>query len=334
MLQLKAKRGQILVQEKIHFATPGQYFTTSRLSQPSLLLEQLERALAGGNWHGRRACLAMDSRACYMRTVNLPQLKKRELKQAMLWEAKKHLPFNADEAVVSFMPIGAASGKIPATVKYLLAAAPKETADLYTSLASKAGLVPLSLETPPTAWLRSIARLPGHGNSGIHQHRLIIDCGYNSTLLLLTLNHRYCFHRVIHPGIKQFIQAARAGRSGGLKESLRLIYTQGSLAEKGLLPEAVKMVRSIKDSLGYWAELGKHDQQGPINPVALLLSGGGALIPGLALYLHQELGLKTMLLNPFTAVSGSSNEDADSRKNLEDILFSTAHGLALRGWLK
>jgi len=332
MMQLKQKQGRIMLHEKKHFATFGGTSKNGHLCQPGLILEQLKQAVQDKGWHGRHVCLAMENRACYMRTITMPQLKKRELKQALFWEAKKHLPFNIDEAVVSYINIALRPGQVPATSNYLLAATPKETANMYTSLAAEAGLIPISLETPSTAWLRSITGIAVNNNHSTQKHRLFVDCGYSTTLLLLTLDNRYCFHRIIHLGIKHFIQAVQVRYGRETQEALRYVYSKGDLAEKGLLTEAGKLAYSINESLGYWSELYRDN---PLKPAGLTLSGGGMLIPELALYLQQKLGVKTSLYNPFASINcGHGEDDSGLNNKHENTLFSTAHGLSLRGWLK
>lgn len=274
----------------------------------------------------------MDSRACYMRMLTLPPLKKRELKQALFWEARKHLPFNPEDAVISYLPVDTKPNLEGQAQRYLLAATLKETANLYTGLALQAGFKPVSLEPPATAWLRFISGRPPLTDMKAAACRLHIDCGYSTTTLLLTVNGRYSYHRFLHLGIYHFCRAASPGKISDLNEALRIVYDRRSLPEKGLLAEAEKLARGIGESLAYWSDLNRDIQ---LKPGTMELSGGGLLIPGLVSYLQHNLGLKPHFFDPFRANGTHPGEQIPGhRGDRLDLLFATAHGLALRGWLR
>jgi len=55
----------------------------------------------------------------------------------------------------------------------------------------------------------------------------------------------------------------------------------------------------------------------------LYLSGGGALIPEIDIYLNTNLGIKTELLNPFSTLS-----NVEAFEGIEPPLFAQAVGLA------
>ncbi len=332
MLQLSKRRGRLLTHAGSHLATPRDAVKNGEIVKPELLLTRLVQALQGTRWRGRKACLAMDSRACYLRLLTLPPLKGRELKQAVLWEARKHLPFDPDQAVISFMPLDDYQAQNRPRHRYLLAAVLKETANRYTDLALKAGLKPLSLETPATAWLRLISSRPPVSNHEAQECRLHIDCGFSSTMLLLTLNGRYRYHRLLQLGIKNFCLAANPGREKNLQAALGIVYERSDLSTRGLSGEAEKLSRGIGESLAYWYDL---NREASCRPLSLELSGGGFLIPGLAAFLQQKLRLKTFFSDPLTAPGlCPAGEGGGRPESSQEALFPPARGLALRGWLK
>lgn len=328
MLQLKNRGGHLRTQARSHFPTPREAFTNGRICNADLLIKPLQRAIRTKQWRGRKVCLTMDSRACYMRMLTLPALKKGELKQAIFWEACKHLPFKPEDAVISYMPVDLNPDRVQ---KYLLAATLKETANQYTNLALQAGFKPLSLEPPATAWLRSIAGYPILTGIKAADCRLYLDCGYSTTTLLMTVNGSYSYHRFLHPGIYHFCRAANPGGKSELSEALRLVYDRRSLSEKGLLAEAEKLVHGVVESLAYWSDLNREDS---LKPEAMALSGGGLLIPGLASFLQQNLELELSFFDPFRTKGAQHLEQKSGSRGELIPLFATAHGLAIRGWLR
>lgn len=335
MLQLKQQRGNFHVHDKCHFPMPLETTPNSLIAStadPHLLLEQLRQAKHNCNWRGNRACLSMDSRACYTRAISLPPLRTRELKEAVRWEVRKNFPFEIDNAVVSWAVLGNGSGPEQPGRRYLIASVQKTTADFYTAVAQKAGFKPVSLEIPLTALLRSVKLRPKGPDPDASKYQLLVDCGFSSTLVLLTVKGTYCFHRVLNLGAGHFYRAATGGKKGDLKAALRLVHSRASLAEKGLMVEASRLARAISETLAYWSSLSHND---PVNPAVMEVSGGGILIPGLASYLYKELGLKPRLYNPVHLINSVRVENGTGSGNgFRETLYTTAHGLTLRGWLK
>ena len=331
MLQLQQQHGTLHIYGKYHFMTPPEAICSRGIVGEDLILEQLKQAGQKKQWRSKRACLTMDSQSCYLRTTILPDLKNRELKKALFWEAKKNFPFDTDEAVISYIPIDRDPVHSKSVRKYLLAAALKETADSYTRLAVKAGFNPVSLEIPLTAFLRTISsfpRAPEPSDLTAEGYRLFADCGYSTTHLLLIKNGQLCFYRVLHLGIKNFCRFTEPGQNGNIKAALRLVYSKLDLEKKGLLPVAGKLARDISESLEYWSDLLK---TGPIVPVSMEVSGGGILIPGLAAYLWQELGFKPTFISPFQNINPGNPGNNCSHHS---AFFTAACGLTLRGWRK
>ncbi len=331
MLQLKQKRGKIISHQLCHFPSPPGVMDNSDSYKDALLVKNLKKSLNDNNWQGKRACLTLDNKACYLRLITLPAMNKRELKQAVHWEASNCFPLDPDDAVISYMSLdNNTRGKPEASSRYLLAAALKETANRYTDLALQSGLYPLSLETPATALLRSIASRFNLENTCSENFHFYIDLGYSSTLLLLIRNGGYCFHRTLQQGVKNISKNIAAKTGSDYKTALRLVFEKGLYHEKSLAAEIKYLTRSINDSLAYWSDL---NGTAPIAPATLTVSGGGSLIAGLSSFLQQSFGIK-----PGRAVSFQNFFYGPAKKDLkaqeQAALFSVAHGLTLRGWLK
>ncbi len=330
MLQLKQERGVIKLHH-IHFLHSLQSEMASDNDEKQILLiERLKQALQKGDWRGNRACLTMRNRDCYLRLVTLPPMSRHELKKALYWEVKKHFPLEPEEAVISYVPATCDYHTNGPVQKFLLAACREKTADTYTRLAVQAGLNPVSLEAPPTAVLRSIKSMPGSALKDNQAFNLFIDCGFNTTSLLLTQNGSLLFHRMLYYGVKSFLRTGDKSSKNDLKSALHDLYKKGSLSDKGIIETAVKLKRVVTESLQYWSE---QDKANLLSPVSFKVGGGGMLIPGLVSFLEQELGLKAEIYNPISA-TGGDRVNSTGLSYQHGILFHAAHGLALRGWLK
>ena len=330
MLQLKQIRGKIYLYQKCLFSTPEGALENGKITNSSSLLEQLQQAKQKFRWHGNRVSLCLDNRAFYMHTVVMPLLKSGELERAMHWEAKKHFPLALDEAVISYQYTADKTHKGNPAREYLLAAVAKRTADQYTELAVRAGFNPISLETVTPVLLRSTFHSVNTNSTDHSNYRLIVDLGNKCSNLLLVDNKGYCYHRSLNMGIVNFCEAVHSVKAGSPVAALKRTFSTGSLTEKGLHNIAGKLARSINESLEYWSG---HNSKHELDLNTIEVSGGGIFIPGLASFLQNELGLKLKLYNPFRLFN-SSRDEQNVSGDYRGVLFSLAHGLALRGWLR
>lgn len=330
MLQLQQSRTKTVLFQESFLPTPEGAIVNGIIKEPSLLASHLKQVKEEQAWHGNRVSLCLDSRACYMRTVAMPDMKKNELRQAMRWEAKKHFPLAADEAVISFQQTGCSPRDSGTAREYLLAAAPRDRVEQYTQLALEAGFVLLALEVAPTALLRSVTGSGENYFTDQASHRLVIDCGNSTTELLLLDRNGYCFHRRLNIGITTFCRAAMAANEGDREAALRRTFSRADLSEKGLSHIASRLARGISESLDYWAE---QDGHGKITLSAIEAGGGGIFIPGLASYLQHQLRQKFVIYNPLFKISPVS-EPQTAASGQRGALFAVAHGLALRGWIQ
>ncbi len=331
ILQLKQRSGQISPHQLAHFPSIPGAMTDLDNHREKMMVNNLKKVLNSNNWQGKGACLTLDSKACYLRLIKLPVMNNRELKQAVHWEAGNCFPFGPGEAIISYMNLDhKVAGRPGDFNRYLVAAVLKETANRYTDLTLKAGLNSLSLETPSTALLRSLAGRYDSENDHPKNYHLYIDLGYSSTLLLLCKNGGYCFHRSLPQGIKSIYKSIAVKTGSDHKTALQIVFNKNLDYGKSIATEIEYLIRGINESLAYWSDI---NQTAPITPSTLTVGGGGSFIAGLALFLQKSFTIKPVLDSPFQGLSnGSSKKELMARE--QAALFSVAHGLALRGWLK
>lgn len=330
MLQLRHNRGELNLHRKGIYPTPAGAIVKGRIINSTPLVEQLKRAKERGGWHGNRVNLCINSQACYLRIVTMPEMTGYDLNRAMHLEAERLFPLNIEQAVVTYTLINKKSLKGVPAGEYLLAAVSKTTSDPYLSVAAKAGLNPVSLVIEPLSILQSVrhARAANHFNN--RSPFLLIDCGTETTGFLILNSRGYLFHRNINIGLNHFISAVDCRESTDKSAVLRQIFAGGTLDEKGLLAVADRLSNKISRALDYYFEHGKP----PVNnmPQTIAACGGGIFIPGLAAHLQKCLHLKMELYNPLHNLIEDYGPGHSISQN-EGALFATAHGLALKGWV-
>jgi len=312
------------------FPTAAGAIVKGRIINSIPLVEQLNRAKAKGGWHGNRVNLCLNSQACYLRIVTMPEMTGHDLKRAMHLEAERLFPLNIEQTAVTYTLIDKKSLKGLPAGEYLLAAASKTISDPYISVAVKAGLNPVSLVIEPLSILQSVryARAAAHLNN--FSPIILIDCGTEATGFLILNSRGYLFHRNINIGLNHFLEAVDCRESKDKPAALRRIFARGTLNEKNLLSVADRLSNKISRALDYYFE----QERPPANnmPQIVAACGGGIFIPGLAAHLQNCLHLKLVLYNPLHDLIGGY-EPGHSISQNEAALFATAHGLALKGWV-
>jgi type IV pilus assembly protein PilM len=132
-------------------------------------------------------------------------------------------------------------------------------------------------------------------------------------------------------GIKSGGQAVTQAFS----QSLRVSTTEAESMKRDLAPSTqpsslppalLEAVKSIVHELRYTKQLYADQRGRPVQKV--LLSGGGALLPGLAAYLSHELNVNTYVADPWARVAAPP----EARGLLEEVgaRLAVAIGLGLR----
>ncbi|MFO7952355.1 MAG: pilus assembly protein PilM [Bacillota bacterium] len=332
-LQLEQKNGQLAIFAKCIIASPPGTINHGKIIDPGPLLKELKRIKKAFNWQGKEVCLALNSRACYMRKVKMPGIAPKELSGAMELEAENSFPPGIEQLVTGYCTTSFSrqNDDKSSCPDYLLAAVEKEVSDTYSRLFLGAGFYPAAIETAPVALLRSL-----HYDSLLHKpphnnRRLLLDCGYSSTTLLLISGSSYRFHRSLNLGIEDFLKALKdkmPSDKGARINPEKLLFEKRSMKDKGISVPAGKMAKSINQSLDYIFEI-EAIKESELPP--LEVCGGGIFIPDLPSYLQDKLNLKLLLYDPLKTLKQSST-GLEKLKGHEGAFFHLAHGLALRGW--
>ncbi|MCK5178045.1 MAG: pilus assembly protein PilM, partial [Candidatus Omnitrophica bacterium] len=113
-------------------------------------LASLKTALIGIETKGAKVVAIVNCPQTCARKIVAPHMPKKELSQAVKWEAKNAILFSIDEALIDFEILGEVSEKNIRKYVVAVAAAPKDTVDRLVALFSKVGieisaLIPISL---------------------------------------------------------------------------------------------------------------------------------------------------------------------------------------------
>lgn len=269
--------------------------------------------------------IALPENAVFTKVLDMPVLSDKELANAIYWEAEQNIPaqldtMNLDWSVLK-RPKDALSGQ---KMQVLLVAAPIKLVKKYQTVLELAGLNVMAVETEVISVIRGII-----ANENIPT-TLIMNIGALYMTLSIVQNGVIVFTYSMTLGSMALTRAIAAdfGFTPAQAEEYKKVYgladkNLGGKVGKAIEPILAQMVIEVKKALAFYAE--KYKNEHPITQI--FLSGGGAGLPGLSVYLAQNLGIETVIANPWKMLSVQNVPQAIENRGPE---FSVAVGLALK----
>ncbi|MDY6826632.1 MAG: pilus assembly protein PilM [Bacillota bacterium] len=334
MIQLKLTSGRIAVNNAALLKTPPQSVNNGAVTDPELISSLLAGLKKNDRWFGRKINLSLNSPVFYLRRLKMPPMKRSEMKSAMRLAVEKYFPLPCEELVFDYCIAENNNYHNNTECDYYLAAAPLDCAVSYTTAVERAGFQAAALEIGPFSLLRFLNfNRPANMNPADKNNlQLLADIGAAGTSFLVTSEGSLHYYRYFKTGFKDFLHAAaeKAKTMGSRVENI--FFSSASLAERGLLTPAEELAVQIIQSFTYWSDQSDRfnfqDNERPL----LWLCGGGAVIPGISAYLRNMTALPTRILDSFAGIP-CRNGELSTRVKKRNCLFSTALGLAFRGWL-
>lgn len=277
--------------------TPAGAIAGGRVLQPEAVSGSLRELLKKMKITQKKCFMALGKQSVTLRTAQLPAMPERELREAVRWEAEKHLHFPLDEAVVDYTGVREIKGEDGDKLEVCLAAAQKEVVHGYLEAVSLAGLNPVAVDTETFALFRLLICLQqaGPGEEGISHASLLLDAGVEASSILIVDGSRLGFQRVVPLG-------ERAS------------------------PEDLS--REVQRSVDYYF-YNSRERESQLRHV--WLAGAGSECGQLLTRLREDLEIEPRVLNPFASMKIQLKTGFDELNNVAPHL-GVACGLALRGW--
>jgi type IV pilus assembly protein PilM len=257
----------------------------------------------------------------FSRVVEMPSLSEAELKSAIKWEAEQYVPMPLKDVQLDYAILS--TGNKMEKAEVLLVAAPLTLIEKYKKVLEMAGLQPVSMEPEIVAISRALV-----GDSKMTT--MIINLGAATTDISIVKNGNLAFTRSISTGGEALARAVaqEMGFEISQAEEYKRTYGLEENILEGKILAAVKpifdtVIEEVKRSLNFFQGRYPEDR---IKIVSLC--GGTAKLPGLVVYLTQNLGVETQVGNPWLNVS----RDNRAYPNLEQEgpIFAVAAGLAMK----
>ena len=304
------------------------------------LIKKTISQVKGGKIKSKYVAVSLPEEKSFIDVLRLPNLKKEEVRGAVLFEAANYIPVPLDEVYFDFEVVqrpalsevsaplvDKAQGSAGGSMEVLVAATPKKIVDSYVSALKLAGLKPFFMEVESLSLSRALIK------QGVnHRPLLIIDFGQFRTVFVIFVGQSLRFSSTIPVASKDLDYLLMKQLNITLAEAEKIKQTEGLWGDSKILdiivPVLTDLTEQIKKHLDYY------HSHSPLNHVPhfvekIVLCGGGANLKGLASFLTDTLKIKIELGNPWVNVFSGSCKEILPVSLEESLSYAAAMGLAL-----
>ncbi len=304
------------------FRTPEGSVVDREPVDPEPLVSVLGETLRTFSVKVHHAVVSVSSDQTILRVLNLPtRLSEIELEDRIYEEVERFLPFSVEEVYLDYQPIGPSPSR-PDHQDYLVVAARRESVDRILAVLEGVGLEPVIIDVEAFALLNGLMVGGARTAEGAIA---LLDLGAAATTFYLFDRERPVLQRSAKIGGRDLLQRLEETLGLPHEEALQL-QQQPSRWEEAFRKE---VFFPFLQDLIQQAQLLLQAAPPEIPFDRISMSGGMALIPGMAKLLEQALQKRVETVNPFAQAVFSPDLDSGRLINTAP-LWGRAAGLAYR----
>ena len=273
----------------------------------------------------RSAATAVSGRDVIVKRIKMDRMREAEAQKVIRWEAEQHVPFDMDSVSLDFQILDPEGDGLQMDV--LLVAAKLDLVETRMRLLEEAGFDTAVIDVDSFAVQTAFEKAYDHAGYGSF---CLVNIGREISNLSLIEQTTPVLTRDLAIGTRRFAEALVKELGISLEEAEVRLRNEGEMdsASREALKEPIESVvapveraRSILMS--------SETSQGRLDEV--VLSGGGARLPGLGDAIERRLGTKVTVLDPLRAVSASAEVQREVAEHGGPQVLAVAVGLGLRG---
>ncbi|MHB8827985.1 MAG: type IV pilus assembly protein PilM [Syntrophales bacterium] len=277
----------------------------------------------------KKVVMSISGNSVIVKKASFAQMEESELGTLIHDEADKYLPFDDMSLVDYDFQITGENPYNASQMDVLIVASKKEIVEGYTDAAVAAGLTPVIMDVDSFA-----VETMYEENYDFEEKDLavLVNIGASITNLNVLKGGMSIFTRDFNLGGNSVTEALAASLGIGFEEAEKAkLEGRGEdppsreLFRAGLVAYADAICSEIERSIDYF-----HSTFGQENIGRMLLSGGGALTPGIAGEMERRLGIETALADPFKKIKIDKKALEAGTAEMIGPLASVSIGLALR----
>lgn len=358
---LKAGSPPIL-QHAVTTPTPIGSMRDGLVVEPQAVATELKNLLAQHRITTRQAVTAVPNQSAVTRNIMVPRMERKDLQDAIKWEAERYIPYPIDEVALDFDLLDDPS-TIPedGQMEVVIAAAPTEAVARIIEVLQLAGLEPVVIDLKSFAVLRALrgnllgehltkSTLTGTNYTEAGEVALVLEIGASSSVISLVRGDRVLMARNIGVSADDFTTALQKAfdLDFSAAEEIKVGYATATTPtedEEDLLnfdlsreqysparvfevirPVLGDLITEIRRSLEFYRV-----QSGDVVIDRTFLAGGGAKMRGLAAAISDALGFRVEVASPWLTVQTDLAGMDTGYLQANAPEFTVPLGLALRG---
>jgi type IV pilus assembly protein PilM len=239
----------------------------------------------------RSVALGMTNPQIVVRQMTVANLPPNELRESLPFQVRDSLPLPVERSLLDFYPL--AAGETEETISGLLIAAPKEAVVTAVQAVERAGLHVAMVDLASFALLRAASRLDKRVEA-------IVDIGAQITSVIVHDDGDPLIVRTVPRGSAEITEKLASALKIDINEAEQLKRRVGVVEDAAetnaseIIRDAVRpLVNEIRSSFAY---LTTGERQARV--ARLLLSGGGALLPGFLEMVSRQLNVAAEYADP------------------------------------
>ncbi|SMB94922.1 type IV pilus assembly protein PilM [Deinococcus hopiensis] len=356
-----------ILQHAVMAPTPIGSMRDGLVIEPQAVANELRGLLAQHGITARYAVTAVPNQSAVTRNIMVPRMDRKDLQEAIKWEAERYLPYPIDEVNLDF-DLQDDPSTIPedGQMEAVIAASPSEAVARQVEVLRLAGLEPTVVDLKSFSALRALRgnllgkhltkqTLIGNNYTEANEIALVLEMGASSSVISLVRGDRILMIRNISVAADDFTTALQKAfdLDFSAAEEVKLNYaTATTPSDAGttdhgqvnlsqtreqysparvfevIRPVLGDLVTEVRRSLDFYRV-----QSGDVVIDRTYIAGGGAKLRGLAPAISNQLGFRVEVGSPWLTVQteGANVDTGYLQSNAPE--FTVPLGLALRGVL-
>ena len=288
------------------------------------IIQALLSIFKEANIKTKNAYFSIPDYVSFFTSFDLPPMTNQEIGEAVKYEAPRRIPLPLSEVTLDWQVIkGGPGNKGNTPLRVLLVTVPNEAINQYQRIAAALKIKAVALEAEAFALVRALVSYQDRGTVVC-----LIDIGERSTTINIVSQGILKTSYSVDVSAETFTKTL--SDSLGVDESKAKVIKQvyGISDKSSGIEEILQPVADLilQDTKRIFNELYIEDKE---RVTKVILTGGGAALPGLVEHFFKSLDLPIEIANPFlNIVSSPSIQDRLRQISPE---FTIATGMALRG---
>ena len=268
--------------------------------------------------------IALPESKIFTRVISdLPYLSDEELSSAIRYSAEEFVPLPSDQIELYWQVIG--RSKQQNNTQVFVVASPKNTVKKYLKVLELAKLRPVALETELVAAARTLV-----GNNPFAPTTLIVQMGADATDFAVVSKGIILLTRSIGTGGRAMTRAVSQYLNFEIAQAEEYKRVYGLLEDQlgGKIYQVIKPLADVVISEAQRVVQAFQAKNIQNHIKRVVLTGGGAKLPGLVVYFASILGLEIQEADPWYFVE--KDPSLQSRLSGDAVYYTVAVGLAMR----